>query len=412
MSNKLNITKEDFENKLKELYGGKYELISEFIDHLTDVELFCHEKDFLGEEHGIFKVRPIDIMKKIHGCPRCGGTKKLNTEEWKKRANYVHNDFFIYDEKTVYTGANNKITVKCPYHGYFEIKANNHLNGYNCPMCIKEKIEHKITLLPKINASTKRLTNDEVKKRILEFHPDYDVSKVNYKNIRSKLVLGCPIHGEFDIAAGKALIGRGCRKCAKNYPRDNELFIEDSKRVHGDDAFIYDDVDYKGNHIPVWLTCKKCGHKFSVDPANHITAMNGCPMCATSKLERLVKKMLDDHDVEFISQYKDGLDGLRADFYIPKYNVAIECQGMQHFEPVKFHPSVTDEEVVEIFKKQVERDDKKNKLLNEQGIRLLYFTNCKVEDYRYPLIKDLDVLWEQIILRKELDSEIGKLLNE
>lgn len=400
---KSNITKEDFENKLIELYDGKYELVGEFVDHLTEVEVFCHEKDFLGEEHGVFKARPIDLMKKVLGCPKCGGTKKSNTEEWVKKASYVHNGFFIYDEHTQYTGANNKITVKCPRHGYFEVKANNHLHGHNCPQCRKEGFKHPITPLPKVNASTKKLTAEEFFNRLREIHGDkYDTSKTVFKDVRTKVTLTCHAkdeygeeHGDFETLPLKLFLGRGCRKCANNFPRDTELFIRDSKRVHGEDAFDYTDTVYRGNHVKVWLTCKKCGYKFSMEPGNHITYMQGCPMCASSKMERLVKKMLDENGIECVPQYSDGLDGLRADFYIPQYNVAIECQGEQHFKPVNFGSGSGKEAEINFIHQQ-ERDDKKNRLLNEQGIKLLYFTNCDIDEYRYPLIKDMGELLEEI----------------
>lgn len=190
-STKLNITKEDFLAKMQELHGDDYELIGEFIDHLTEVDIFCNKKDFARDKHGIFKARPIDIMKNTIGCPVCGGTKKSNTEEWIKKANYVHNGYFIYDEKTQYKGSNNLITVKCPIHGYFEVMACRHLYGSGCPKCIENGLKHSITRLPKINASTSRLTTEEVKERILQFHPEYDVSKVDYKNNRSKIILIC-----------------------------------------------------------------------------------------------------------------------------------------------------------------------------------------------------------------------------
>lgn len=398
--NKLDISKDDFELKLIELYGDKYTLESEYIDHLHDVDIYCHDKDFLGNDHGIFKARPIDLIKKTLGCPRCGGTKKSNTEEWKKKADYVHNGYFIYDENTVYTGANKDIIVKCPHHGYIHVKASNHLNGANCYQCYKEGITHKITPLPKVNASTRKLTSEYFFKRLKEIHGDkYDTSKAVFKDVKTKVTLICHEkdedgneHGEFSTTPLKLFLGRGCRKCAKNFPRDNELFIKDSIRVHGEDAFIYDEVEYKGNHVKVWLTCKKCGRRFAVEPANHITFRQGCPSCATSKMEKDIAQLLTENNIKYEEQYSKGLDGLRADFYLPEYNIAIECQGMQHFMPVRFGGNPSDEELEKIFQTQIERDDKKNRLLTEQGIDLLYFTNCDISEYRYPLIKDMNVL--------------------
>ena len=62
------------------------------------------------------------------------------------------------------------------------------------------------------------------------------------------------------------------------------------------------------------------------------------------------------------------------DFYVPKYNVAIECHGIQHFESVKLFGGD------ESFKKTKERDELKYKLCKEHGIKIFYFAN-KEYDY-------------------------------
>ena len=54
-------------------------------------------------------------------------------------------------------------------------------------------------------------------------------------------------------------------------------------------------------------------------------------------------------------------------FYLPNYNIAIECQGRQHFEPVKdFGGEKT-------FKESIYRDEKKLNLCKNNGIKLLYY---------------------------------------
>ena len=60
------------------------------------------------------------------------------------------------------------------------------------------------------------------------------------------------------------------------------------------------------------------------------------------------------------------------DFYLPQYNVAIECQGEQHFRasPHSFF---------------YERDERKNKLCLEHNIPILYLSLGKY-DSNYELI--------------------------
>ena len=59
------------------------------------------------------------------------------------------------------------------------------------------------------------------------------------------------------------------------------------------------------------------------------------------------------------------------DFFLPKYRIAIECQGGQHFKSVKYFGGDED------FKKRILRDKIKNKLCKENGINILYFTKSK-----------------------------------
>lgn len=71
-------------------------------------------------------------------------------------------------------------------------------------------------------------------------------------------------------------------------------------------------------------------------------------------------------------KYKSSL---YLDFYLPEYNLAIECQGLQHFGIVK--------KGKRCFENQEEilvRDKVKYELCKKHGIKVLYFCN---EDTKY-----------------------------
>ena len=53
------------------------------------------------------------------------------------------------------------------------------------------------------------------------------------------------------------------------------------------------------------------------------------------------------------------------DFYLPEYNLLIEYQGQQHYEPVEHFGGE------EKFRIQQERDKKKRKMAQEKNIELL-----------------------------------------
>ena len=101
----------------------------------------------------------------------------------------------------------------------------------------------------------------------------------------------------------------------------------------------------------------------------------GCSYCNESRLEKEIAAYLTDNSIDFIRQQKfDWLKHkkpLSLDFYLPKYNIGIECQGEQHYEPIEKFGG--DEE----YKIIVERDKIKLNECNENGVKLLYYTKYK-----------------------------------
>jgi len=98
-----------------------------------------------------------------------------------------------------------------------------------------------------------------------------------------------------------------------------------------------------------------------------------CNCCIQSSLERQTKQKLIDESIDFEEQktfdwlkYKNLL---RLDFYLPEYNVAIECQGIQHFEPIEFFGGI------ESFNNQVKRDAIKRSLCEEHGIEIIFINS-------------------------------------
>lgn len=66
---------------------------------------------------------------------------------------------------------------------------------------------------------------------------------------------------------------------------------------------------------------------------------------------------------------------MKIDFYLPDYNIGIECQGGQHFVSVK---KFGGDKTLEITKK---RDILKNKLCEENGVKLIYIIPKRYSTY-------------------------------
>ena len=97
-----------------------------------------------------------------------------------------------------------------------------------------------------------------------------------------------------------------------------------------------------------------------------------------NKFENEMKNILNDNDINFEQQkkYEDLYDKsfLYYDFFLPKYNTLIECDGKQHFKPVKKFGGE------EQFKKQILHDKMKNEYAINNKINLIrikYKELCK-----------------------------------
>ena len=386
------LTTKVFIEKAKQIHGDKYDYSKvEYVNNRTKVCIIC-------PTHGEFWQIPKDHLKG-HGCKLCIPkkrkthglllSKRLTTEEFIERANEIHGKKYDYSN-TNYKISNEKVSIICPQHGEFWQLPYSHLNGHGCPLCSKNK--HYTTI--EFIEAAKRLHNNK-----------YDYSKVNYINATTKVCIICPIHGEFWQSPYAHLQGNGCPKCKGISIRNKKVktlenFINDAIYVHGN-KYDYSKVEYVNANTKVCIICPIHG-EFWQTPSKHLQG-HGCQLCHSSKLEDMVAKFLLEKNIEFEQQkifgwLKSKQNFLRLDFYIPKYNVAIECQGIQHYKPVDFNGKGYDysNKTFELTKQWDEL--KKTKCLNNK-IRLLYFSNeeIKKEVKNENLITNLNILLENII---------------
>lgn len=386
----------NFISKWKNKYHKNYSFENAiYINSKTKMTVTCHETDYNGNEHGDFEIRPNDLLMGC-GCPICGGTKKLTPKDFEEKANYVHNGFFSYIGD--YTNSNSKVTVICPFHGSFTVKANNHLSGQNCKKCSHEHITHKITKLPKINASTKKLDTDAIINRaILMYGNKFTYENLKYTANNKKVAVTCHEidefgneHGDFLITPNHFFSGRGCPKCAGNRNLSTEEFIKLSNKCHNN-RYTYFKTEYITTHKNVIVTCPIHGD-FSVSPANHLRG-EGCPYCNSSHLEKEIEDFLNNIGIYHERQYKfkDDIGNLRYDFYLPKENLLIECQGIQHWENVEVFGGYDG------FKQRQKNDKIKLDYAKNKNINILYYTHEKYGDFMgEPLLKNVKDVEEVI----------------
>ena len=126
---------------------------------------------------------------------------------------------------------------------------------------------------------SKLVTSEIFIKRAKEKHYDkFDYSKVNYIKQNEKVILICPIHGEFLMEPRNHLRSNsGCDKCKSNLTATNETFIEKAKLIHGN-KYDYSLINYRNKNSELIINCPTHG-EFK-QKARYIIGGSGCQKCS------------------------------------------------------------------------------------------------------------------------------------
>lgn len=207
-------------------------------------------------------------------------SKKLNTEDFIKKAKVIHGDRYNYS-KVEYTGNKNKVIIICPEHGEFMQKPEKHLTGQGCIKCGFLK-----------TALAQKSNTEEFIEKAKKIHGEkYDYSKTKYFGTNQNVIIICSKHGEFIQKAGVHLMGSGCPKCSGKGKTTQE-FINEAKTIHGN-KYDYSKTKYITATKKVIIICSNHG-EFLQAPVSHLIGC-GCPKCGGSM--KLTKK-------EFIERAK------------------------------------------------------------------------------------------------------------
>ena len=226
--------------------------------------------------------------------------KKLTKEEYVAKARAKWGDAYDYSE-SVYVAGLSPITIRCIKHNhYFTVQAGNHIStkqrrfSAGCPICAQERLtaaralrENSIMAqIKKIRASKPKKTSQEIFiEKAKAQYPDYDYSKVEYKDRDTSVTLICPKHGVFAIrprtllSKEKGKQPHGCWECCgmkKPALYNSETFKEDVLALYGD-KYVFHCEDYKCKTSQIRVECKLHGeHKISADAILHGSACIYC----------------------------------------------------------------------------------------------------------------------------------------
>ena len=348
-----------------------------------------------------------------NGCPGCNTRRKQSEKEIikqiKERCKELDYKFLGYTDGVRREKINTKIILKCNKCGeiWNTTTITNFLNkGRTSHTCGRKNP----TSMP-IQKRFEQKAIENIKKRLegstLEF-VSFDENGYIGSN-SAKIIVRCKNCGEYNTISYLNMMWKNksetilCTKCQYNGKVSNEEAIEKIK--HKCELLEYEFLGfdnpknrYDGKDTRLILRCQKCGYIWKTTTyTNFINRTIKCRGCINNwHLERTVECYLKDAGISYEIQKRfewlKNKINMMLDFYLPDYDIGIECQGRQHFIPVeKFGGE-------EGFKDTQIRDALKKNQCEKRGIKILYFTELKKYNVfnGETLIKTKDKLIENI----------------
>ncbi len=137
-------------------------------------------------------------------------------DEFIEKAKSVHGDKYDYS-KVEYISSKTKIIIICKDHGDFIQRPSDHINRKSgCPKC---------------KGKSRRTDTNTFIEKAKSVHGDkYDYSKVEYINVDTKILIICPIHGEFYQTPYTHINQKcGCNICSRELKKNRIISLNNSK---------------------------------------------------------------------------------------------------------------------------------------------------------------------------------------
>lgn len=190
-------TNDQFIDQANTVHSGRYDYrYTTYMNNYEKVKIVC-------PQHGPFEQKPNHHLNG-HGCPKCGGTNKSNTEEFIERASKVHDGRYSY-HLVSYKSSCDKVLITCANHGPFQQTPAAHLSGQGCPQCGADRSGFK----------SRTTLSSFIEKATIKHGVKYDYTSSIYNTKHTKMLIICPVHGDFYQTPDNHLSGCGCPGCAK-----------------------------------------------------------------------------------------------------------------------------------------------------------------------------------------------------
>lgn len=316
------------------------------------------------------------------GCPVCSKKKKKTHTEYIMEVIKINPNIEVVDK---YVTAKTKILHRCKIDGCeWYVAPTTILSGYGCPLC----------------GGSMQKTHIKYVAEVAKINPNVEVIG-EYINNQTKVLHRCKVDGhEWMARPSTILCGNGCPMCQRRMARNRlakttEEYIKELSVINKDIIVL---GQYINARTQITHKCLVCGWEWDVVPESLLCG-HGCPQCSKSNKsngEKIVANWLDKHDILYKKQktFEDCKNEcvLRFDFYLPNYNILIEYNGIQHYEPVDYFGGQ------KAFESQVLKDKIKKEYCKKNNILLFeipYFRDVDEElEYLYSLIVERNTVRE------------------
>jgi hypothetical protein len=320
--------------------------------------------------HGYWEAN-FSNVKRGYGCPDCGDIKmglshRMTQEEAENTLKSVHGDKILLD-RFIYNGRHERVLVGCKKHGYWSADYGCVASGHWCKNCHTETV-----------AFSQEEAESNIRKK---FGNSILLDKFVYKNNLEDVWVGCLTHGYRKTTYQNIMssIGNGCLECGYyNRTYNKKLTQKEAEQkiyaIHGS-SILFDEFVFKSTHSKSTFICGvNVDHGSWTVPVGCILSGSICPKCSRERLRSfgedeadriLAKNFANEYESEKILEGCIYKQPLWFDFFIKKFNVCIEINGKQHYEPIEWFGGI------ESFETQKIRDFIKVEYCKKMSIKLL-----------------------------------------
>lgn len=332
------LTIKQIQDKSDQLHHHSYKITGEYVDYNSLIEIKHLKCGYVWNQK-------VSNHLSGKGCPKCAGNKRLTILEIQEKSNTIHDNSYQIIEKN-----KDRIKIKhlkCEF--VWNTSQRSHLNNKTgCPKCLGG-IKLDINLI-----------KDKLKEyQILEEYKNID-SPIKVKHINCGYIWKPILNNILNKKTG-------CPNCFGNRKLTNDEVIS---QIPSDYLLL---EKYKSMEHKHQMKHLECGYIWDVNLKHFVYNYKRCPKCQMSKGERLIMEILDSRGIDYIHQYKNdeckNIKPLSFDFYLPLFDIYIEFDGIQHFEPIVYFGGL------EKFKELKVRDSIKDNFTKERLFRISYKDN-------------------------------------